>query len=65
MSHEELMHKDPKDLLKLFFDPDLGHFVDIELILQALAVCSVKVSCESILESFVSVYENHFDKRRN
>ena len=27
--------------------------------------CSVKHSCESILESFVSRYENHFDERRN
>ena len=33
--------------------------------LQALAVSSVKVSCESVLESFVSKYENHFDSRRN
>ena len=28
-------------------------------------MCSVKHSCESVLESFVSRYENHFDVRRN
>ena len=38
---------------------------DIEIVLQAMAVASVKHSCESILESFVSKYENHFDERRN
>ena len=32
---------------------------------QAIAVCAVKHSCESVLESFVSRYENHFDFRRN
>ena len=35
------------------------------MVLQAMAVASVKHSCESILESFVSKYENHFDVRRN
>ena len=30
-----------------------------------MAVASVKHSCESISESFVSEYENHFDERRN
>jgi hypothetical protein len=33
--------------------------------MQAMAVCAVKHSCESILESYVSRYENHFDCRRN
>ena len=32
--------------------------------MQAIAVSAVKHSCESILESFVSMYENHFDIRR-
>jgi len=35
------------------------------LIKQAMSVPAVKHSCESILESFVSQYENHFDDRRN
>ena len=33
--------------------------------MQSIAVCAVKQSCESILESYVSRYENHFDYRRN
>ena len=28
-------------------------------------VCSLKHICESVLESFVSRYENHFDSRRS
>ena len=35
------------------------------MVMQAIAVCSVKHSCESVLESFVSRYENHFDSRRS
>ena len=35
------------------------------MIMQAIAVSAVKHSCESILESFVSKYENHFNMRRN
>ena len=33
--------------------------------MHTIAVAAVKHSCESILESFVSEYENHFDERRN
>ena len=28
-------------------------------------MCSIKHSCESVLESYSSRYENHFDVRRN
>ena len=35
------------------------------MVLHAFAVASVKRSCESILESFVSQYENHFDEHQN
>ena len=35
------------------------------MVLQAIAVSSVKHSCESMLESLVSKFENHFDSRRN
>ena len=35
------------------------------MIMEAIAVSAVKHSCESILESFVSRYENHFDIRRS
>ena len=40
-------------------------FKDIDMIMQALVVCSVKHSCESVHESFVSMYENYIDSRRN
>ena len=33
------------------------------MILQTMTVASVKHSCDSILESFVSKYENGFDIR--
>ena len=33
--------------------------------INSVALASVKHSCESILESFVSRFENHFDVRRN
>ena len=35
------------------------------MVLHAVSVASVKSSCESILESFASQYENHFDERWN
>ena len=34
------------------------------MIMDALAISAVKHSCESVLESFVSRYEIHFDMRR-
>ena len=61
----ELSSMDPKELIKQFLDPTKDLFKSIEMVLQAVAVCSVKHSCESVLESFVSRYENHFDSRRN
>ena len=62
---EDLMEVDARVLIKEFFDEKKQLYSDIEMILQAMAVASVKHSCESILESFVSRYENHFDERRN
>ena len=56
---------DSKELIKQFYDPAKELFKDIEMVMQAIAVCAVKLSCESVLESFVSRYENHFDSRRN
>ena len=64
-SIEELKQLDSKILIKQFFDPNKDLFVDIEMVLHAISVASVKLSCESILESFVSQYENHFDEHRN
>ena len=64
-SLEELNATDPKDILKQFFDPNQALFNEIEMVMQAISVCCVKVSCESVLESLVSIFENHFDARRN
>ena len=64
-SANELENLDAKVLLKQLFDPKRLLFVDIELVLHAVAVASVKSSCESILESYVSQYEVHFNERRN
>ena len=35
------------------------------MIMQAIAVYCVKQSVESVLESLVSRYENHFNQNRN
>ena len=61
----ELTSTDSKELIKQFIDPAGELFKDVEMVMQAIAVCAVKHSCESVLESFVSRYENHFDSRRN
>ena len=45
--------------------PKQGLFKNIEAIMQAIAVSAVKQICKTILESFVSMYENHFDIIRN
>lgn len=59
---EELRKLDPKELLKKFFNPDDKLFQGIEMIMQAIAVSAVKQLCESVLESLVSKYENHFNR---
>ena len=61
----ELRNLDPKELLKKFFNPEEKLFQEIEMIMQAIAVSAVKQSCESVLESFVLKYENHFNSNRN
>ena len=45
-SIEQLREIDPKDILKLFFEPESDLFVDIEMVMQAISVCCVKISCE-------------------
>ena len=64
-SVKDLTDLDSKILIRNFFDPDKKLYLGIEMILHSMAVASIKQSCESILESFVSKYENHFDARRN
>ena len=52
-----------------FINPDLFNpkqvFKNIEAIMQAIAVSAVKQMYKTILESFVSMYESHFDIIRN
>ena len=43
-----------KDIILNFLNPDNTLFKNVEAIMQAMAVCAVKHSCESILESYVS-----------
>jgi hypothetical protein len=64
-SVKELEDLDSKLLIKTFFEESNNLHQGIQMVLQAMAVSSVKSSCESILESFVSMYENHFDQCRN
>ena len=35
------------------------------MVMQAISVCCVKVPCESVLESLVSIFDNHFNAIRN
>ena len=62
---EDLTKYDPKELIKQFFNPSDNLFNGIEMVMQAMAVSSVKQSCESVLESMVSKYKNHFCFNRN
>lgn len=62
---ETLRKADSKDIIQQFFDLDNSLFKGIEMIMQALSVAAVKISCESIVESFVSRYEDHFHLKRN
>ena len=62
---DQLKDLDPKYLIKKFFDPKENLYTNIEMIMQAIAVCCVKQSCESVLESLVLQYEHHFNSNRN
>ena len=50
--------------MKDFMSSKLNLFEGIELTVQTLVCASVKVSVESVVESMVSRYENHFHKSR-
>ena len=53
-----------KDLIVRFFDSKERLFIGIELIMQSIAVASIKISVESIAESFISEYNRRNDKLR-
>lgn len=65
MSQADLENTDPKDLIMKFLETKNKLYIGIEMIMQAICVSSVKHSLESILESFISIWECHFDSRRN
>ena len=51
-------------LLKELLSSDNNLSEGIELSLHCICCAAVKVSVESIVESMISVYENHFDSKR-
>ena len=64
LSDEELKDMDSKDLIVRFFNSEDRLFSGIELVMQAIAVACIKVSVESIAESFISEYNRRNDKLR-
>lgn len=56
---------DPLAVLTKLFSTKENHFFGIEVILHICGYSSLKSSCESILESFVSEYEYASDPRKN
>ena len=59
-----LKKMDSKDIIVKFLNSEAKLFCGIELILQAIAVASIKISVESIAESFISEYNRRDDKLR-
>ena len=64
ISEENLLKMESKDLIVRFFNSDAKLFCGIELILEAIAVASIKISVESVAESFISEYNRRNDKLR-
>ena len=64
ISEDDLKKMDSKDLIVKFFNSEAKLFCGIELILQAIAVASIKISVESVAESFISDYNRRNDKLR-
>ena len=62
---EQLTHMDSnlnlgnKEIIALFFDPAGKKYVDIEAVLSVLARACVSQGVEAVVESWVSVLENH------
>ena len=55
---------DSKDSIFEFFSSKKKLFVVNEMVLQSIAVASIKISVESIAESFISEYNRRNDKLR-
>ena len=56
---KETMGLSSKKILSLFFDPKMKMYVDIEGVLSVMARACVSKGVEAIVESWVSVMENH------
>ena len=56
---ESNMNLGDKEILALFFDPAGGMYLDIEAVLSVLARACVSQGVEAVVESWVSVLENH------
>ena len=39
-------------------------FEDVEVVIHSICIAAIKVSVESVVESLVSRYENHFNSSR-
>ena len=52
------------DIFKNFLDSELKLYIDNELIVHILCLAATSISVESIVESWVSIYESHSNKHR-
>ena len=60
---DDLEKSDPKHLIQRFIKNE-HLYAGIEMVMQATAVAAVKMSVESIAESFISIYNLHNNKLR-
>ena len=56
---ESNLQLDSKQILSLFFDPAKKLYLDIEAVLSVMARACVSQGVEAVVESWVSVMENH------
>ena len=56
---------DAKKLISLLLKMKEARYEGMEMVMQAVVAASTKFSVESVLESIVSRYEDHFDKTRS
>jgi hypothetical protein len=53
-----------KNMIRAFLNTTTGLAKDVEVIVHCMSVAAVKVSVESVVESLVSRYQNHFTADR-
>ena len=52
------------DIFRLLLSPDLKLYLNIESIVHILCTAATTMSVESVVESWVSIYEGHSNKHR-